>query len=52
MGKTYKRNQQYRPKKHGKVFTKDRNPWKKDKYDDINRDVRTKEPQNYDLGTE
>ena len=30
MGKTYKRNQQFRPKKHGKTFTKDQ-PWKNKK---------------------
>lgn len=30
MGKTYKRNSQFRPKKHGQVFTKDQT-WKKRK---------------------
>ena len=30
MGKSYKNNDRYRPKKQGQVFTKD-NPWKKNK---------------------
>lgn len=30
MGKTYRRDNQFRPKKHGQVFTKDK-PWKKNK---------------------
>jgi hypothetical protein len=29
MGKTYKRNQQFRPKKNGKVFSKEDPSWKK-----------------------
>ena len=31
MGKTYRRNGQYRPKKKGKVFVKD-DSWKKNKH--------------------
>ena len=31
MGKTYKRNSNYRLKKHGKIFTKDQPSWKKHK---------------------
>lgn len=31
MGNTYKRNSQYRPKKHGQVFNKDDKSWKKSK---------------------
>lgn len=31
MGKTYRRDQQYRPRKQGRVFTKDQN-WKKHKH--------------------
>ena len=30
MGKTFKRNEQFRPKKQGQVFTKDQS-WKKNK---------------------
>lgn len=31
MGKTFKRNSQFRPKKQGKTFVKD-NSWKKNKF--------------------
>lgn len=31
MGKTFRRDQEYRPKKNGKLFTKDKKPWKKNK---------------------
>jgi len=31
MGKTYRRDQAFRPKKHGRVFIKDNKPWKKHK---------------------
>lgn len=49
MGKTYKRNQQYRPKKQGKVFNKDQNPWKKNKHID-DKDERPKDfGQEYDF---
>lgn len=43
MGKTYKRNQEYRPKQHGKVFIKDKNrPWKKNKHGDIKENTNDK----------
>lgn len=49
MGKTYKRNQEYRPKQHGKVFVKDQRPWKKNKHGNKDGDFREKEiDQDYD----
>jgi hypothetical protein len=43
MGKTYKRNQEYRPKQHGKIFIKDQRPWKKSKHGNKNVDMKEKE---------
>jgi len=40
MGKTYKKNQSYFPKVKGRVFTKDNQPWKKNKHKDV-RPVKT-----------
>lgn len=52
MGKTYKRNQQYKPKKNGKVFVKDQEPWKKHKQNDEYRDVRNKDyDSSYEQGS-
>ena len=53
MGKTYRRDQQYRPKKHGKVFSKDQKPWKKNKIneDDI-RDRIKPNVDDYEMGQE
>jgi len=31
MGKTFRRDQAFRPKKHGRVFVKEKQPWKKNK---------------------
>lgn len=38
MGKSFKRNQQFRPKKQGKIFTKDQ-PWKKHKHKVVEEDL-------------
>lgn len=37
MGKTYKRNKEYRPKQHGKIFVKDKDKrlWNKNKQSNI-----------------
>lgn len=43
MGKTYKRNQEYRPKQHGKVFIKDQRPWKKNKHGNKGENLKEKE---------
>lgn len=43
MGKTYKRNREYRPKQHGKVFTKDQHPWKKNKHGNKDEDFKENE---------
>jgi hypothetical protein len=43
MGKTYKRNREYKPKQHGKVFVKDQRPWKKNKGGNKDGDLRQKE---------
>jgi hypothetical protein len=52
MGKTYKRNQQFKPKKNGKVFVKEHPSWKKTRHEE-GRDVRHKNyTQDYDRGTE
>jgi hypothetical protein len=33
MGKTFRRDQQFRPRKHGRIFTKEDESWKKNKKD-------------------
>ena len=38
MGKTYRRDQQYRPKKHGQVFVKDKN-WKQNKNKEVKPEI-------------
>jgi len=47
MSKTYRKNQQFRPKKNGRVFTKE-DPWTKKKRDkqssDANKSDLYKEP--------
>lgn len=45
MGKTYKRNQEYKPKQHGKIFIKDNRPWKKNKH---GKDVDHRPKEDYD----
>lgn len=53
MGKTYKRNQEFRPKKYGKVFIKDQRPWKKNKHGDNKEEIRQKDfGQDYDSSIE
>lgn len=39
MGKTFRRDQQHRPKKNGKSFTKDKKQWKKDKRHPDNENI-------------
>lgn len=54
MGKTYKRNQEYRPKQHGKIFVKNKNrAGKKNRHDDLKEDLNDKNfDRNYDTSFE
>ena len=46
MGKTYKRNSQFRPKKQGRTFSKDNQPWKKNREKNTNSDDNVIPPDN------
>lgn len=53
MGKTYRRNQPYKPKERGKTFTKDKHAWKKNRSVGENEEPRPKHfDQDYDLPVE
>ena len=49
MGKTFKRNSQFRPKKNGRVFSKDDKAWKKPKHKPLDNDENLPPIEDYRL---